>query len=137
MHCRNELKNLVNRYPCFYFTHDISSDSVNFLDVKLTIENHRITSPVHFKRIPTTVTCVIDFIIFPLASLNIVPYSQLLRARRICSEKKNFLRYCFCSHQIYINLCVLCISDSDNSYILNRLTLVSYTVITINGQISI
>ncbi|KAJ8049338.1 hypothetical protein HOLleu_02041 [Holothuria leucospilota] len=92
---RDELENFVNFvnnfYPCFKFTHDISPNSVNFLDVKLTIENRGLTSTVHFK--PTHSHNFLRYSSsHPPTCINAIPYSQLLRARRICSNNNDFER---------------------------------------------
>ncbi|KAJ8048233.1 hypothetical protein HOLleu_00467 [Holothuria leucospilota] len=89
---RDELENFVNNfYPCFKFTHDISPYSVNFMDVKFTIKNRGLISTEHFK--PTDSHNYLRYSSsHPPTCINAIPYSQLLRARRICSNTNYFER---------------------------------------------
>ena len=88
-----ELQNFIdfvsNFYPFLKFTHVISTSSVNFLDLKLSITDCKISSNIYFK--PTDSH---NYLLYssnhPPSCLNSIPYSQLLRAKRICSNHSDF-----------------------------------------------
>ncbi|KAJ8048911.1 hypothetical protein HOLleu_01418 [Holothuria leucospilota] len=75
--------------PFLKFTHCISDTSVVFLDLQLSICDRKIKSNLHFK--PTDSH---NYLLYPSnhpkSCTKSIPYSQLLRARRICSEDSDF-----------------------------------------------
>ena len=75
--------------PFLKFTHCISDTSVVFLDLQLSICDRKIQSNLHFK--PTDSH---NYLLYPSnhpkSCTKSIPYSQLLRARRICSEDSDF-----------------------------------------------
>ena len=79
--------------PFLKFTHEISPSSVTFLDVSLSIEHHELSSDIHFK--PTDSH---NYLLYssshPQSCIKSIPYSQLLRARRICSDGIKFEDAC-------------------------------------------
>ena len=92
---RHELEMFIdyvsNFYPFLKFTHEVSSSSVNFLDLTLSITGNKISSDIFFK--PTDSH---NYLLYssshPPSCLNAIPYSQLLRAKRICSNNDDFDR---------------------------------------------
>ena len=77
--------------PFLKFTHCISDSSVVFLDLQLSISNRSITSNLHFK--PTDSH---NYLLYPSnhpkSCTKSIPYSQLLRAKRICSDESDFAK---------------------------------------------
>ncbi|KAJ8026637.1 hypothetical protein HOLleu_31530 [Holothuria leucospilota] len=75
--------------PFLKFTHCISDTSVVFLDLQLSICDRKIKSNLHFK--PTDSH---NYLLYPSnhpkSCTKSIPYSQLLRARKICSEDSDF-----------------------------------------------
>ena len=86
----NQFITAVNSFhPALKCTWEISDTSLAFLDIKLSIEGNGLCTSVHYK--PT------DFHSYLLYSSshpshvkNFIPYSQLLRHRRLCSEDSRF-----------------------------------------------
>ncbi|KAJ8028283.1 hypothetical protein HOLleu_30479 [Holothuria leucospilota] len=92
---RNDLERFINFAetfcPFLKFTHCISNSSVVFLDTELSICDRTIKSNLHFK--PTDSH---NYLMYPSnhprSCTNSIPYSQLLRARRICSDDQDFAK---------------------------------------------
>ncbi|KAJ8029140.1 hypothetical protein HOLleu_28468 [Holothuria leucospilota] len=101
---RIELQNFINFvsnfYPFLKFTHVISTSSVNFLDLKLSINDCKISSSIYFK--PTDSH---NYLLYssnhPRSCINSIPYSQLLGAKRICSNHSDFTE---ASHKILAHI---------------------------------
>ena len=76
--------------PAIQFTSNISTTSVNFLDIIVTIHLPYLSTSVYYK--PTDAH---GFLLYtsshPPACRNSLPYSQLLRLRRLCSDYDDFL----------------------------------------------
>ena len=88
------ISHVSNYHPCLKFTYEISRVSVVFLDLQLSInENHQISTSIHYK--PTDSHSYLGFqSSHPPACKKGIPYSQLLRAKRICSDPNDFDRVC-------------------------------------------
>ncbi|KAJ8046455.1 hypothetical protein HOLleu_05127 [Holothuria leucospilota] len=92
---RNDLEKFINFAetfcPFLKFTHCISNSSVVFLDTELSISDRKIKSNLHFK--PTDSH---NYLMYPSnhprSCTNSIPFSQLLRARRICSDDQDFAK---------------------------------------------
>ncbi|KAJ8037948.1 hypothetical protein HOLleu_18899 [Holothuria leucospilota] len=92
---QNDLERFINIAemfcPFLKFTHNISNSSVVFLDTELSISDRKIKSNLHFK--PTDSH---NYLMYPFnhprSCTNLIPYSQLLRARRICSDDQCFVK---------------------------------------------
>ncbi|KAJ8037206.1 hypothetical protein HOLleu_17965 [Holothuria leucospilota] len=92
---RNDLEKFINFAetfcPFLKFTHCISNSSVVFLDTELSISDRQIKSNLHFK--PTDSH---NYLMYPFnhprSCTNSIPFSQLLRARRICSDDQDFAK---------------------------------------------
>lgn len=85
---RQELDSFINHVDTYHqslkFTHEISTVSVNFLDLNLSIHDDRITTNIFYK--PTDSHSYLMYqSSHPPACKKSIPYSQLLRAKRICS----------------------------------------------------
>ena len=83
--------NFINGFnPAIRFTSYISTSCVNFLDLTITINLSTITTSVYYK--PTDAH---SFLLYtsshPQACRDSLPFSQLLRLRRLCSEDNDFL----------------------------------------------
>ena len=91
---REDLDNFVeyisNFRPALQFTHTITEDGdLPFLDIKLSISEERITTSVHYK--PTdTHSYLHHSSSHPLHCKKSIPYSKLLRIRRLCSVERDF-----------------------------------------------
>ena len=76
---------LNNFYPALKFTWDISETSVSFLDILISINGSRLTTSVFYK--PTDSH---SYLLFssshPNHTKRLIPFSQFLRLRRICSK---------------------------------------------------
>ena len=76
--------------PAIRFTSHISTSCVNFLDITITISLSTITTSVYYKPTDTH-----SFLLYtsshPQACRDSLPFSQLLRLRRLCSEDDDFL----------------------------------------------
>lgn len=83
------INHISNYHESLKFTSEISNVSVNFLDLKLTIQNDRISTTIHYKETDSHTYLRYDSS-HPKSCKNSIPYSQLLRAKRICSEEDNF-----------------------------------------------
>ena len=82
------LEHLNSCMDCMKFETETSSTSVNFLDVKLILEE--ITTTLYTK--PTDSHNYINYSsCHPRACKNSIPYSQFLRLRRICSDEDDFV----------------------------------------------
>lgn len=78
-------------HPAVEVTHNISETSETFLDLEVYIENDQIKTTIHYK--PTDAHAYLRYDSHhPEACKNSIPYSQLLRLRRICATEDNFLR---------------------------------------------
>ena len=92
---RRELEDFIhfvgNFCPFLKFTHCISETSVVFLDMKLSICDRKLKTDIHFK--PTDSH---SYLLYPSnhprSCTNSIPYSQLLRTRRICSDDADFTK---------------------------------------------
>ncbi|XP_033120365.1 uncharacterized protein LOC117119643, partial [Anneissia japonica] len=80
----------VNDYhPAIKFTHEISATKVAFLDIELSISGNSISTSIHYK--PTDAHTYLTYnSSHPSACKQGIPYSQLLRLRRICSDDDDF-----------------------------------------------
>ena len=84
------IDHVTNFYSSIKYTYTISSNTVTFLDLQLTIENNHIKSCAHFK--PT------DSHNYPLFSSShppsckqSIPFSQMLRIKRRCSDNNDVI----------------------------------------------
>ncbi|BFZ15785.1 hypothetical protein BsWGS_18824 [Bradybaena similaris] len=75
--------------PAIKFTSHISTKSVNFLDITVNINFPRLTTTVFYK--PTDSH---SYLLYgsshPASCKNAIPFSQLLRLRRLCSDDSDF-----------------------------------------------
>ena len=79
---------ISNKRRCKY-TWKISDTSLAFLDIKLSIEGNGLCTSVHYK--PTdSHSYLLYSSSHPSHVKNSIPYSQLLRLRRLCSEDSDF-----------------------------------------------
>ena len=86
----NQLITAVNLFhPALKYTWEISDTSLAFLDIKLSIEGNGLCTSVHYK--PTdSHSYLLYSSSHPSHVKNSIPYSQLLRLRRLCSEDSDF-----------------------------------------------
>ncbi|XP_059504218.1 uncharacterized protein LOC125456532 [Stegostoma tigrinum] len=76
-------------HPNLQFTWAISSTSLTFLDLSVSISGNQLVTDVHFK--PTDSHSYLEYTSsHPPSCKNSIPYSQFLRLRRICSHDKTF-----------------------------------------------
>ena len=86
------LENANRTHPNISFTHEYSSTVVSFLDVIIKIINGIISTSLYQKntdnhRYLHYTGC------HPMHMKNSIIFSQLLRYKRICSDRKNFIKH--------------------------------------------
>ena len=86
----NQFITAVNSFhPALKYTWEISDTSLAFLDIKLSIEGNGLCTSVHYK--PTDSHSYLLYSSSHASHVkNSIPYSQLLRLRRLCSEDSDF-----------------------------------------------
>ena len=86
----NQFITAVNSFhPALKYTWEISDTSLAFPDIKLSIEGNGLCTSVHYK--PTdSHSYLLYSSSHPSHDKNSIPYSQLLRLRRLCSEDSDF-----------------------------------------------
>ena len=90
---REELNQFITAVNSFHlalkYTWEISDTSLAFLDIKLSIESNGLCTSLHYK--PTdSHSYFLYSSSHPSHVKNYIPYSQLLRLRRLCSEDSDF-----------------------------------------------
>ena len=84
------IDHLTNFNSSIKYTYTISSNTVTFLDLQLTIDNNHIKSCVHFK--PTDSH---NYLLYssshPPSCKQSIPFSQLLRIKRCCSDNDDVI----------------------------------------------
>ena len=76
-------------HPALQFTLSITEESLPFLDILLSISNNRISTSIFYK--PTDAHCLLNYeSSHPKKCKDSIPYSQLRRLRRICSNDDDF-----------------------------------------------
>lgn len=83
------IQHVSNYHEAIKFTHDISNESVAFLDLKITIQDDKIATSIYFKETDSHSYLKYDSS-HPPACKKSIPYSQFLRAKRICSQNEDF-----------------------------------------------
>ena len=76
-------------HPVLQFEYQISSCYLSFLDIKLQITDNRITTLIFYKETDSHSYFHSDSSHNP-ACITSVPFSELLRVRRLCSEDEDF-----------------------------------------------
>ena len=90
----DELFDFLNTcHPTIKFTKEFSNESVSFLDTNLSVDHEGNLSTDLFTK-PTDTHDYPEFkSAHPSHCKKSLPYSQLLRVRRICSENQNFIKH--------------------------------------------
>ena len=87
---QSSIDHLTNFNSSIKYTYTISSNTVTFLDLQLTIDNNHIKSCVHFK--PTDSH---NYLLYssshPPSCKQSIPFSQLLRIKRCCSDNDDVI----------------------------------------------
>ena len=83
----------TNQYPSIKFTYKISNKSIDFLDTTVYIKNRRIHTSI-FKKPTDTQNYLHYKPEHPRTLKNSIPFGQILRIKRICSEAREFLQNC-------------------------------------------
>ena len=86
----NQFLNFADQYhPSIGFTNTVSDVSVDFLDISVKRSDTAITTSIHYK-----VTDSHSYLLYssshPKKCKDAIPYSQLLRLRRLCSDTEEF-----------------------------------------------
>ncbi len=76
------------------FTYEYSRHSVNFLDTTIYVENRKIQTTLFVKETDSHSYLAFDSC-HPKHNITSIPYSQLLRVKRICSTWTEFFRHSF------------------------------------------
>ena len=88
-------------HPALDFTWEISETSVTFLDVLVSVNGNCLSTTVHYK--PTdSHSYLLYSSSHPKHTLNSIPYSQLLRVRRLCSDDDDFAVKCAEMREFFI-----------------------------------
>ena len=87
------ISNLNNQHPSIKFTYKISNTSIDFLDTTVYIKNRRIHTSI-FKKPTDTQNYLHYKSEHPGTLKNSIPFGQILRVKRICSEAWEFLQNC-------------------------------------------
>ena len=86
------VKNLNEAHPTIKFTLEFSEEKVNFLDTTVHLDGGKIWTDLYTK--PTDSHSYLHYnSAHPAHSKKSLPYSQLLRVRRICSREEDFLKH--------------------------------------------
>ena len=84
------IDHLTNFNSSIKYTYTISNNTVTFLDIQLTIDNNHIKSSAHFKPADSH-----NYLLFssshPPSCKQSIPFSQLLRIKRCCSENDDVI----------------------------------------------
>ena len=76
-------------HPSLKYTVEISESSLSFLELCLSISDARITMTIHYK--PTDTHSYLDYSSsHPPHCKKGIPYGQILRLRRICSDDDEY-----------------------------------------------
>ena len=78
-------------HPSFSYTYDMSDNSVNFLDISISMTQHGLTTDIFYKDTDTH-SCHRHESAHPPSCKKVIPYSQLLRLRRISNNDHNLER---------------------------------------------
>ncbi|XP_033117883.1 uncharacterized protein LOC117117624 [Anneissia japonica] len=89
----DELTNFINYmnsfHPAIKFTHEISYTNVTFLDIDVSIKGSTLSTSVYYK--PTDAHTYLNYeSSHPPKCKDSIPYSQLVRLRRICKQDDDF-----------------------------------------------
>ena len=76
-------------HPALEFTWEISTSSVTFLDINVSIQNDGLATSVHYKPADSH-SYLLHSSSHPPQVKNSIPYSQFLRLRRLCSDDTDF-----------------------------------------------
>ena len=92
-HGEDSLKQFIERlnvcHPTSKFTAEGSKEEINFLDVNLRLKNSQLETDLHIK--PTGTHQFLDWTSsHPYHCKKSIPYSQVLRCNRICSDNEKF-----------------------------------------------
>ena len=87
------ISNPNNQHPSIKFTYKISNTSIDFLDTTVDIKNRRIHTSI-FKKPTDTPNYLHYKAEHPQTLKNSIPFGQILRIKRICSETQEFLQNC-------------------------------------------
>ena len=90
---RKDLEDFIahvsNFHPSLQYTHTISETSLPFLDINLHIAGNSLQTSAYYKETDTH-SYLHHQSSHPQHSKNSLPYSQLLRLRRLCSDENDF-----------------------------------------------
>ena len=85
----NWMSHLQNLHPAVEYTWNISYTSVTFLDVTFYVENNTLKTSIHYKE--TDAHSYLRYDSFhPDKCKNAIPYSQMLRLRKLISDENVF-----------------------------------------------
>ena len=85
----NFIQYVQNFHPAISFTYAVSTVSVEFLDMTVTIHDGLFSTSVLYK--PTSAHSYLDYhSSHPPNTKSSIPYSQFLRLRRLCSDEDDF-----------------------------------------------
>ncbi len=92
-HSATELQNFIAylnaAHPTIKFTQETSSEKINFLDVTVYKDGNQLQTTLYKK--PTDVHLYLHYkSCHPKKMKESIPYSQILRIRRICSQEEDF-----------------------------------------------
>ena len=86
---RSDLKNFVSFVPALQFEYQISSSYLSFLDIKLQITDNHIATLIFCKETDSH-SCLHNDYSYNRKCITSIPFSELLRLRRLCSDDEDF-----------------------------------------------
>ena len=103
---KDELSLLIQHFDTFHpslsFTHTISDTAVAFLDIDITTSGGSLDTSVHYK--PTDAHSYLNYeSSHPPACKKAIPFSQLTRLRRLCSNQDDFEKRCEEMRNFFLN----------------------------------
>ena len=86
------LDNANRTHPNICFTHGYSTTAVSFFDVAIEINNGIISTSLHTQTRQPSLSQLHQLSSY--AHKKSIVFSKLLRYKRICSDRKNFIKHC-------------------------------------------
>ncbi|GFS12953.1 hypothetical protein ElyMa_004871800 [Elysia marginata] len=102
----DDLKNYIDFvktfHPSISFTSEISTSTVNFLHIKISIRDRFLHSSVYYK--PTDSHTYLTYTSsHPHSCKRSIPFSQMLRLRRLCQDYIDFREQCLSMRDFFVS----------------------------------
>ncbi|GFS06589.1 surfeit locus protein 4 [Elysia marginata] len=101
----DDLKNYIyfvkTFHPSFPFTSEISTSTVNFLDIKISNRDRFLYSSVYYKQTDSH-TYLTYTSSHPHSCKRSIPFSKMLRLRRLCQDDHDFQKQCLRMRDFFV-----------------------------------